>query len=487
MGICPAAALALWSWASPALGYDVALTSTTAAQGYSLRSPWGEPVLTRRRFLQTLGMQVTNIAGDSYDDDAVHVTVRVRMRLDADFGLEGYETDPAASTPGFIPGLQQAPVDLMYGYVDIDNLAQGLLSLRLGRQYVIDPLGWWSFDGALMRVELPVYVAFETYGGFEQRGGFPLSTPRFEREGVWRGDRQGLDANLYPSFLSAELGPAYGANVETWGLPVVHARFGYRRVWNTGQVTTSPFPSSTTALPPTTQGMRMSSERVAASLDLLEDKLGTLRAGAVYDLYASRWTSSYAAADVFASDALTLGADVDRVVPSFDADAIWTWFSPEPATTALARAEYDLTRKVQLGGSAGFRWTEATVNDEPAATTLEATDVLARVAVRYRSRDSVLGASGTLDDGDLGRREGLDLYGQHMFERRYVASARVSVYDWKDDWRPDRSATSFGYVLGGGYRIDDLTRVLVEWEHDTNRLVGQRYRVLAMLELLVSP
>jgi len=62
----------------------------------------------------------------------------------------------------------------------------------------------------------------------------------------------------------------------------------------------------------------------------------------------------------------------------------------------------------------------------------------------------------------------------------------VSLYDWRDAWRPDRSATSFGYVLGSGYRIDDLTEVMVEWEHDTNKLVGQRYRILALLNLQVT-
>ncbi len=55
-----------------------------------------------------------------------------------------------------------------------------------------DVLGWWSFDGALLRVTTPYYVQLEAYGGLEQRGGLPLSTSRFERQGIWRGSHRGF-------------------------------------------------------------------------------------------------------------------------------------------------------------------------------------------------------------------------------------------------------------------------------------------------------
>jgi hypothetical protein len=60
------------------------------------------------------------------------------------------------------------------------------------------------------------------------------------------------------------------------------------------------------------------------------------------------------------------------------------------------------------------------------------------------------------------------------------------VADWRDAMRTDRSTTSLGYVLGGGFRVGDETMARLEWEHDTNELVGQRYRILASLQLLVS-
>ena len=71
-----------------ALALDTEITSTTGAQGYTLRSPFGEPVITRRRFMQTLGLNVTNVeGGDKIDPDAMQVSFRMRLRFDADFGL----------------------------------------------------------------------------------------------------------------------------------------------------------------------------------------------------------------------------------------------------------------------------------------------------------------------------------------------------------------------------------------------------------------
>ena len=77
--------------------------------------------------------------------------------------------------------------------------------LRAKRQPKVrqDPIG------ALARVELPAYLAFETYAGYEQRGGLPLSTPRFERDGVWRGDRTGIDASIHPGAAGWNGAPGY--------------------------------------------------------------------------------------------------------------------------------------------------------------------------------------------------------------------------------------------------------------------------------------
>jgi len=91
-----------------------------------------------------------------------------------------------------------------------------------------------------------------------------------------------------------------------------------------------------------------------------------------------------------------------------------------------------------------------------------------------------------LERGERGHRQGIDLFANRLLQERWHVLARTSLYDWKDELRPDRSATSFGYVLGGGYRPGPLTQVMLEWEHNTNRLVGQRFRVMVWLQMMVT-
>ena len=74
-------------------------------------------------------------------------------------------------------------------------------------------------------------------------------------------------------------------------------------------------------------------------------------------------------------------------------------------------------------------------------------------------------------------------------EESYDSLAILSLYDWTDPLRDDRDATSFSYGLGAGMRggseLFGRSRFGLEWDHTVNRLVSQRFRVLATLELEV--
>ncbi len=94
------------------------------------------------------------------------------------------------------------------------------------------------------------------------------------------------------------------------------------------------------------------------------------------------------------------------------------------------------------------------------------------------------------ESGEAGHRYGGDVTGRKQFDGGYYDSLAVlSLYDWKDTLRADRSATSFSYVLGGGVSPNFLGfsrgRLGLEWEHTMNHLVGQRYRLLATLNFSV--
>jgi hypothetical protein len=84
---------------------------------------------------------------------------------------------------------------------------------------------------------------------------------------------------------------------------------------------------------------------------------------------------------------------------------------------------------------------------------------------------------------------GGDVTGRRRFGNRYDGVCVLSLWDWSDALRPDRDATSFGYVLGAGVtpgpNFFARSRFGFELEHEMNRVVGQRFRALLTLDLTV--
>jgi hypothetical protein len=522
--------------ASSAGAAEYEVTGDVAAQGYDVVSPWGDVVIGRRRLTSTLGLAVFDIEGDDHPF-AADYSVQLRMRLDADFGIEGAEERYDPATAGlFSPGLDRTPVDLMFGFIEGKNLGDGWFGFRVGRQYLTDALGWWSFDGAMLRLTTPYFVQAEVYGGLEQRGGLPLSTSRFERQGVWRGAHGDFAARAqdYPSYQFASVAPAFGAALESTGVNWLHGRVSYRRVYNTGTAFTSQFPAA--GVPngghETVEGLRISSEQFGYAASAFLADVGALRGGFAYDLYSERFNRGFAAIEGWpVPNALSLGAEFDYFVPTFDADSIWNWFTHNEIITALGRVAAGPFSGFDVSVSAGARlwradgdpagWARAqcsvATGGDPRATDLclsfgidptngtfsreeanreahLAPDLMADAGSRYDWGSGRVALRGMLETGfggastNRGRRGGGDLSAtQGVLGRTVWLGGRVSVYHWDDPLRPDRSATSFGYVLAPEYVPWDYTRFRVEWEHDVNRLVGQRFRILGLVKLWVIP
>lgn len=478
---------------------DVELSSDTAAQFYEMRSPSGETVIARRRFMTTLGVAVYELGGEPNNPSGPTLTFRARLRYDADYGGNAEET--AVSDYGrLVPGFSRGPVDLMYGYVEGRRYLGGWLGFKLGRQFVTDALGWWSFDGAQVKVTTPYYVALETYGGLEQRGGLPLATARYERDGIWRGDRTDYDRSVYPSFQPNDIAPAIGAAIESAGLTNLHGRLSYRRVYNTGASNVSQFDGgvrTTTSY----EGSRISQERIGYALDGTLPSLGGVKAGLVYDLYAGKFSNLYASVDWFTTRRLTLSADYDYYVPTFDGDSIWNFFLAMPMNDLGLRAAWEATDRLAITG--GLRGRAFTVQTE--AETLESPtspnglasqnqypssglDTMggANAAVRYRIGEGQLGARAAGDVHRTGDRVGVDVYGERTIETRYVLQGRAGVWHWSDELRDDRDATNLGYVVGAGYKLFARSLVLLDFQHDMNRIAGQRFRTMLWLTVATS-
>jgi len=491
-------AVGVAGWSGPARAYEAEVNATTDAQFYTLRSPFGEPVVRHRRYTQTLALHVYDIQGD-YVPFGPQLTFKARLRLDADFG-RGTDEQAPNRDDRFVPGLQDSPVDVMYAYLEGYGYLGGLAGFKLGRQYVTDALGWWSFDGALLRLTTPVFFQVEAYAGFEQRGGLPimLATERFAADGVYRGDRDGLELSQYPYFLEeSKLAPAYGFALESTGVHWIHGRLSYRKVINRDSVVVSPFADAGGGFS-RVSGDRVSSERIGYSLRASEESLGAARGSIVYDFYNSVVSERALALDWYATERVTVGADYEYYLPTFDADSIFNWFSHSGMTTVQGRAEWRPSRRFDVAAGGGIKVFEtegdsgtygvasAAGGNPDRGETGRLTDVLGNVAGRYRWADGSVGVRSMAETGRRGHRVGGDVSAAQELENGfYDTLAVVSLYDWNDALRPDRDATSFSYVLGGGISPFERTRLGLEWEHATNRLVGQRYRLLATLDFTV--
>ena len=488
----------------PARATDAEVTSDSTAQAYDLRSPTGETLLSRRRFTTMLGVGVYDVfdlraTAPAGDPTVPEINFKARMRYDADYGMSGGTVDPNNPT-ALVPGASQSNVDLMYGYLEGRRFLRGWLGFKLGRQYMTDALGWWSFDGGEVSATTPWFVKAEIYGGLEQRGGLALSSSRFESDGVWRGNRQNYDPALYPQFQPAAIAPAYGAALESTGVTWLHSRLTYRRVYDTGASNTSEFASGLYS-PVIYDGARISSDRLGYAIDVNLHDYGGIKAGIVYDFYNDEATQAYASVDGYIGKKVTVSADYDYYVPTFDADSIWNFFAGEPMNDVGLRANVDLTDHISFAGGGKLRVYAVQTSQQSASpyanySPITALDVFpgnghpfdegGNLSARYRTGATLVSLRGAGNWGDEGDRVGADVAAQHVFESRYVTSVRTGVWQWDDKLRPDRDATSFNYVLGVGYRFAPRCQTLFEFEHDMNRLVGQRIRLMLMLSLAVG-
>jgi len=243
-------------------------------------------------------------------------------------------------------------------------------------------------------------------------------------------------------------------------------------------------------------GDRVSTERFGASARLEDFDYGAIFASTVYDIFSGATAELAAGADAYVTERITLGADYDYYLPIFDGDSIFNWFSHAAQRSLTGRADVRFSRRLDAAVTGGVRVFEFL--DDPANTSTQGVpvaggtelDVIGSLGGGYRWNDGSVSARSVLENGERGHRVGGDVTTKKTFDAGYYDTLVVlSLYDWEDSLRPERYATSFAYVLGVGVSpgIDVLNtaRLGVEWEHAMNRLVGQRYRVLATLDFSV--
>ena len=197
-----------------------------------------------------------------------------------------------------------------------------------------------------MSVTTPYFVKAEAYGGLRAARG-PAAQHRraSRRDGVWRGDRTGYDPSLYPPFQPAAIAPAFGVALESTGVTWIHGRLTYRRVYDTGasnadRVRERPLRAGRL------RRRRASRPRSSATRSTRAcANVGGAKAGIVYDLYNAEVTVALRDRSTRTSGKkVTVSADYDYYVPTFDADSIWNFFAGEPMNDLGLRANVDVDR-----------------------------------------------------------------------------------------------------------------------------------------------
>jgi hypothetical protein len=473
------AALAAILLAETAGAYEAAVDATFAGQLYQVTSPFGDPIVRRRRYTETLTLRVHDIAG-THVPGGPELSAVARLRLDSDLGIDPAEEAPSREDR-HVPGVETSRLDLMTAYVEGRNFADGQLGFRLGRQYVVDSLGFWSFDGARVHLATPAHLAFEAYGGAEQRGGlYLLSTSRFEADGVMRGARTNLPDEAWPAYLAeTRLAPAYGFAVESHAVDFLDARLTYRKVISRDRVVAAPFPEVDGSFRKL-DGARVSTEKAGLAATARWRDVGSLRASAVYDALAGVASEYGGALDARVSREISAGAEADYFLPTFDGDSIWNWFAHSGTSTFQGRITWEPTRRISFAGSGGVRRFDASAEGEAQ------TDGLAALEGRYRTLVLDTGARASGELGERGHLAVIDAsLGRTFAAGRYDAGTRLTLADWRDTVTPRRDATTFTYVLSGGLRPLVPSRVGLEWEHSMSGLVGHRMRALVTLAVTV--
>lgn len=479
-----AAAVANGCVARSALAYQAFADGQAYLQLYSVQGLYGAPVISRQRLTYNLGLDVLNIAGDPYEREP-WVTFKCRLRMDSDYGISPAEQDPT-NTDYFVPGLKSAPLDIMYAYLEGGGWVRDTLGFRLGRQYFIDELGWWSLDG--MRIGFSPGHLFELagYAGYEQRGGLPLmSSSRFEAGGVFRGNRDGLGESMWPSFLqSNSLAPALGGSLSLLAVPGLRARLIYRRVWQRDQVATSPFLDESGHLA-TTSATRVSTDRLGIGLGYDLGSMAGANGAAVYDLYRAQWVEHRVALQARLAEPIHLNLSYQYRLPTYDADSIFNWFGAVGSTLLRARLGWDVQRNVSLGALVGARFFASGADNLLFRQSSQAErNGVAGVDANWSLPSWAVRLSQTAEIGDAGDRWIADAWVSYRNNPgRWEPSAILSVAHYRDRLQEEFDSTVLMYVLACRFSPYGAPRFGVDWEHSISDVSRQRFRVVGTVDV----
>lgn len=443
-----AASFALFSSAAlPAAGQSVSLTARSVYHGYQLQlDPRGPS--DRLRSVDRVYAAVEGGAfrlGNNGQFDVV-----ASLRYDTDFG-GGYPLDTFYAVP--IDGRND--IDILFMYLDWRNMIGKEFGLRVGRQFQVDDLDWYVFDGLKLigqlwrdgpnRFDLDIYagvpVRFDTlfasaeailgdgteiYDGEIPFGGTAAGAAAYLRifqdlalSLSWRNELVFRDRNLIG------FGPAVVIEGERRGEPIA------------GSDQTR---EAATVVSAETVGLIESLVGASIGYSLRPIDV-TIQGSIVFDALANGLDRARVLLGYDPARNLHFGAEYSRVRPRFLADSIFNWFHIFPYDRA--RVEGDITLledRLTLEFSYFAQWFNGAAVQGRA---FDGGDIVHGPGGGVRWRDGPLGLSAYVEASTS--FDELFAYGGNyllgfiagdfaLFSGRFVADARVSLTSVERDW-----------------------------------------------------
>ncbi len=393
--------------AAPAHAYEFWLRARTYGQAYQLRDyrlVGPDLFLGRRRITQMLMLRIFDV-GDLEAGRrkarlplrGPRITWQSYLRIDHDFGdfSSGRITLPGPirrDALDVIPELGEsiASLDLMYGFLEVDGLADDRLMLQLGRILADDGWGTTAFDGGAARLDVPsTPLAVTASAGLHVRAASPFGVATYELDGTsgagcreyvegptpGTGSWQLVDRNRaitnqrlasdYEYCPQREVQqPTVAASVVVHRTHGIAAELGYRRTWSKtvgliGAVDRLDYPDR--GLYPNELGQAPASgvneerlhARVQADLHLGRTAVSPF-SSARYSLLHGLFDRADLGVRI-RRGAHAIEPAVEYFYPTFDGDSIFNVFSRAPTTDARLGYQYMPQASWQASANAWVR------------------------------------------------------------------------------------------------------------------------------------
>lgn len=438
------------------------------------------------------------------------------FRYDTDFGNGFDYLGPYSGNPDV------NDVDLLYLYVDWRNMIGREFDLRVGRQFEIDDLDWYVFDGLKLmghlwrdgedHFDLDIYGGLpvrydalfssadrllgdgtEVYDGEDPFGGLAVGATAFLRifrdlslslswrnELVFREESSGGEA-------IGGFGPAISLQGDSFGQPV--------------------------GMPGQAEAARLASAQASeGTIGLQESLVGgsigcmirtlnlTIQLGGVYDLLTENLDRGRASLSFDPLQNLHLGFEFLRVRPRFVGDSIFNWFNIFPYDRARVEGSWSiLDERLTLQAQYFF---QAFRGEDlgGSGSAFEGEDVAHGPGGGISWQDDWGGVSAYGEGGtNFG---GLYAYGGNyalawlagqlnFLGGRLQANGRISVTSVQEDWVVgvdqgvvDETRTTYTLTVGAGGQVTDWLRARAFYVQNVDPVLEGNYRVFTELAVL---